>query len=141
VLEAEIADTTRSIAGITAARAPAVMARTGVGPDVAAALLVTMGDNPDRIGSEAGFAALCGVSPVPASSGLRDRHRLNRGGDRQANRALDVVVLSRMRWHAPTRAYVERRTAEGKGKKEIMRCLKRYVARELHPLLVAAIRG
>jgi transposase len=141
VLQEEIADTTRVIDRITAATAPELRARTGVGPDVAAALLVAMGDNPDRIEDEAAFAALCGVNPVPASSGTRDRHRLNRGGDRQANRALHIVVLSRMRWHAPTRAYVERRTTEGKGKKEIMRCLKRYVARELHPLLLAARDG
>jgi transposase len=140
-LEAELADTVRALDRLTAAAAPALRATFGVGPDTAASLLATAGDEPDRIGSEAAFAALCGVSPVPASSGLTTRHRLNRGGDRQANRALHAVVLTRMATHAPTRAYVARRTAEGKGKREIMRCLKRYVARELHPLILAAVQG
>ncbi|OHV39774.1 transposase [Pseudofrankia sp. EUN1h] len=85
--------------------------------------------------SEAAFAMLCGVAPLPASSGRTHRYRLNRGGDRQANAALYRVVLSRLRWDARTRAYVERRTKEGKSKKEIIRCLKRYVARELYAIL------
>lgn len=137
----EVADCTRDLDRITADVSPELRAVFGVGPDVAAALIVAAGDNPDRIGTEAAFAALCGVSPVSASSGLRNRHRLNRGGDRQANCALHRVVLTRMASHATTRAYVARRTAEGKGKKEIMRCLKRYVARELHPLLVGRREG
>ena len=93
------------------------------------------GDNPERLRSEAAFSMLCGASPVEASSGQTIRHRLNRGGDRQANAALYRVVLVRMRHHAPTRAYVERRTEEGKSKAEIIRCLKRYVAREVYRLL------
>ena len=97
---------------------------------------------PDRLRPEAAFAALCGASPIPASSGLRTRHRLNRGGDRQANlRALHVIVLTRSRHHGPTRAYVERRTAEGRTKREMIRCLKRYVAREVFPLLAAPMAG
>ena len=93
------------------------------------------GDNNDRIRSEAAFAKLCGVCPIPASSGKTTRHRLNRGGNRQANAALYRTVIVRMHWHAETIAYVERRTAEGLSKKEIIRCLKRYVLRELYALL------
>ena len=96
---------------------------------------MTAGDNPGRLRSEAAFAALCGASPIPASSGKTTRHRLNRGGDRQANAALHRVVVVRLRWHPPTQAYLARRLAEGKTKAEIMRCLKRYVAREIHGLL------
>jgi transposase len=136
-LEAEIADATAAMDRLTAERAPALRGVFGVGPDVAAALLVTVGDNPDRLRSEASLAALCGVSPIPASSGLRTRHRLNRGGDRQANRALHTMTIVRMRYHAPTRAYVARRTAEGRRKPEIIRCLKRYLVRELHPILTS----
>ena len=107
----------------------------GVGPDAAARFLLTAGDNPARLRSEAAFAALCGASPIPASSGKTTRHRLNRGGDRQANAALHRVVLVRLRWHPPTQAYLARRLHDGKTKPEIMRCLKRYVAREIHGLL------
>ena len=95
----------------------------GVGVDVAGQLLVTAGGNPDRVRSEAAFAMLCGVAPLPASSGKTRRHRLNRGGDRQANAALYRVTLCRLRWDPRTRAYAERRTAEGLSKKEIIRCL------------------
>ncbi|WP_417554086.1 transposase [Microbispora sp. NBC_01189] len=109
----------------------------GVGPETAAQLLITCGDNPDRLTSSAAFAALCGVAPIPASSGKTTRHRLSRGGDRQANRALYLIVLARMAWCSRTRAYVARRTAEGKSKKEIIRCLKRYVARELFKVLTS----
>jgi transposase len=117
--------------------APEGLADTyGVGTQVAATLLSTVGDNPGRLASEASFAALCGVSPVDASSGKQVRHRLNRGGDRQANSALWRVVRTRMRHDPRTIAYVERRTAEGKTTKEIIRCLKRYVAaRELYKVL------
>ena len=93
--------------------------------------LLLVGDNHDRIRSEAAFAKLCGVCPIPASSGKTQRHRLNRGGNRQANAALYRVVVTRMRGHQPTVDYVQRRTAEGKSKPEIIRCLKRYVAREI----------
>ena len=115
--------------------APTLVARHGVGTDTAGALLVAAGDNPERLGQEAAFAHLCGVSPIEASSGKVTRHRLNRGGDRQANQALWRIVMVRMVSDPDTRAYVERRTKEGKSKREIMRCLKRYVARELFPLL------
>jgi transposase len=98
-------------------------------------LLVTAGENHDRLTSEAAFAMLCGVAPIPASSGKTTRHRLNRGGDRHANAALYRVVLCRLRWDPSTRAYAERRTKDGLSKKEIIRCLKRYVARELYQVI------
>lgn len=107
----------------------------GLGPETAAQLLTTIGDNPDRVISEAGFAALCGVAPIPASSGKTRRHRLSRGGDRQANRALHMITLSRLARCPRTRAYAARRTAEGLSKKDIIRCLKRYIARELYKTL------
>ncbi|MFJ7782354.1 IS110 family transposase, partial [Streptomyces albidoflavus] len=113
----------------------------GVGADVAGQLLATAGDNPDRLTSEAAFAHLCGAAPIPASSGRRDRHRLNRGGDRAANRALHTIVLSRMRWDERTRAYVERRTGEGLTKKDIMRCLKRHGAREVYRILIKSLHA
>ncbi|MFD9624204.1 transposase, partial [Streptomyces virginiae] len=107
----------------------------GVGPDSAAALLVSAGDNPERLAREASFAALCGTSPVEASSGKTQRRRLNRGGDRQANAALYRIVLSRLRWDDRSRDYLRRRLAEGKTRREIIRCLKRYVAREIYRLI------
>jgi transposase len=112
--------------------APALVARSGIGTDTAGALLVAAGDNPDRLTSEAAFAALCGVSPLDASSGLQRRHRLNRGGDRHANNALWRIALVRMSHCPRTRAYVERRTQEGRTKREIIRCLKRHIAREIY---------
>ncbi len=112
--------------------APQLVTRLGVGTDTAGALLVAAGDNPQRLRSEASFAALCGVSPIEASSGQHQRHRLNRGGNREANNALWRIVLVRMAHDPRTRHYVARRTTEGRTKKEIMRCLKRYVAREIY---------
>jgi transposase len=123
---------------LVAAAAPALLAVKGVGTETAAALLVAGGDNPERLRSEAAFAHLCGVAPIPASSGKTTRHRLNRGGNREANWALYLIAVGRMAWHRPTRAYVKRRTKEGKSKAEIIRCLKRYIARELYRILVAA---
>jgi transposase len=120
---------------LVAATAPKMVARHGVGTDTAGALLVAAGDNPGRLLNEAAFAHLCGASPIEASSGKVTRHRLNRGGARQANHALWRIVMTRMVSDPDTRAYVERRTKEGKSKREIIRCLKRYVARELFPLL------
>jgi transposase len=117
---------------LVADTAPDLVARYGVGTDTAGALLVTAGDNPARLGNEAAFAHLCGVAPIEASSGKVTRHRLNRGGDRQANHALWRIVITRMSTDPATRAYVARRTKEGKSKREIIRCLKRYVARELY---------
>jgi transposase len=112
--------------------APALVALPGVGVDTAGQLLVTAGDNPQRLRSEAAFAHLCGTAPIPASSGRTHRHRLNRGGDRRANNALWRIALVRMRCHPPTRAYVQRRTKQGLSKLDIMRCLKRYIAREVY---------
>jgi transposase len=114
---------------------PTLIAIFGVGPDTAGQLLVTAGNNPERLRSEAAFAMLCGAAPLPASSGRTDRHRLNRGGDRQANAALYRIVITRLATDPRTRAYVERRTADGLTKKEIIRCLKRYVAREVYAAL------
>ena len=107
-----------------------------MGTDTAATLRVTAGDNPERLRNEAAFARLCGVAPQPASSGKTTRHRLSRGGDRQANRALHLLAVRRMGWDPATRADVQRRTAEGLSTPEILRCLKRSIARELYPLLV-----
>ena len=120
---------------LTAQAAPALLARPGIGVDTVAQLLITTGDNPERLHSEAAFARLTGVAPVPASSGRTDRHRLSRGGDRQANRALHTVVLVRMHRDEKTKAYVRRRTEQGLGKKDIIRCLKRAVAREVYRFL------
>jgi transposase len=136
-LEEEITVADARLRPATAAVAPRTAALFGAGPDVAGQLLVTAGDNPERLRSEAALAHLTGISPLPASSGRTDRHRLNRGGDRAANAAIHRIVLCRMRYHAPTRAYVARRTAQGLSKKEIMRCLKRYVVREVHTALLA----
>jgi transposase len=134
-LDAEIGLLAGRLDQLTTTTAPTLRQLLGVGPDSAAALLIAAGDNPRRLRSEAAFAALCGSSPVEASSGKTVRHRLNRGGDRQANAALHRIVIVRLRWHQPTRDYVARRTAEGKTKKEIIRCLKRYVAREVFAVL------
>jgi len=120
---------------LTVQTAPALLEAFGVGPDTAATLLVTAGSNPERLKSEATFAALCGVSPIPASSGKTNRHRLNRGGDRQANAALHRVVIVRLRHEDRTKAYMKRRTGEGMTKTEVIRCLKRYVAREVFGIL------
>ncbi|MBL7405390.1 IS110 family transposase, partial [Escherichia coli] len=115
--------------------APDLVARNSIGSNGAAQLLLTAGDNPERLRSEAGFAALCGVSPVPASSGKTVRHRLNRGGDRAANSALHIIAIGRLRTDERTKAYVARRIAEGHSKLEAIRCLKRYIAREVFTLI------
>jgi len=117
------------------ARAPSLLDLPGVGPDSAAILLIAAGDHPQRLHSEAAWAHLCGVAPIPASSGKITRWRLNPAGDRQANHALWRIVLTRMSFDPRTRAYVARRTEGGKSKPEIIRCLKRYVAREVYPHL------
>ncbi|EKH1299118.1 IS110 family transposase [Escherichia coli] len=109
----------------------------GVGPQTAAVLLSTAGDNPERLRNEASLAALCGVNPLPASSGKTVRHRLNRGGNRAANNALWTIAMVRMRGYPQTQSYVARRSAQGLSSKEIQRCLKRYIVRELYPLLLA----
>jgi transposase len=135
-LTAEIAELDTLIGPLVATINPALTALLGVGADIAGQLLVTTGENPHRVHSEAAFAMLCGVAPLPASSGRTDRHRLNRGGDRQANAAIYRIVLSRLRWDPRTRAYADRRTAQGLTKKEIIRCLKRYIAREVYTALL-----
>ena len=126
------------IVPLVTARAPALLALHGVGPDTAALLLIAAGDHPERLRSEAAWAHLCAVAPIPASSGKVTRHRLNPGGNREANHALWRIVITRMSNHPVTRVYVERRTAEGLSKTEIIRCLKRYVAREVYRHLRAA---
>jgi transposase len=136
-LEAGIKALDVSLDHLLTAAAPQLLERFGVGTDSAGALLVAAGDNPERLRSEAAFSMLCGSSPVKASSGMTKRHRLNRGGDRQANAALHRIVVVRLRYHQPTKDYLLRRVAEGKSKAEIVRCLKRYVAREVYSLLKA----
>ena len=137
-LNDEVAALEELIDPLVAELAPQLLAAPGIGVEIAGQLLVTAGDNPKRLRSEAGFAMLCGVSPLPASSGLTQRHRLNRGGDRQANRALHMAVISRIRMDPKTQAYVARRTTDGLSKKEIIRCLKRYLARDIYYLLKPA---
>lgn len=140
-LTAELAALNTELAALTRQAAPRLLGRPGVGIETAGQLLVTAGDSPDRLHSEAALAALCGASPVEASSGKTVRHRLNRGGDRQANNALWVIALTRQRDDPRTRSYAERRTKQGKTTKEIMRLLKRYLARELFPLLKADLQA
>jgi transposase len=134
-LDEEITELDTTIAELSEQTNPALVAVFGVGPETASTLLVTAGTNPNRVKTEAAFAMLCGVAPLPASSGPNTRYRLNRSGDRQANAALHRIALVRMRWHQPTRDYVQRRLTEGKTKREIIRCLKRYIAREIYKIL------
>jgi transposase len=130
-LSAEIAELDQLLKPLVAAINLDLLALPGVGVEIAGQLLVTAGQNVDRLTSEAAFAMLCGAAPIPASSGQTHRHRLNRGGDRQANSALWRIVITRMRTDELTKAYVQRRTRQGLSKPEIIRCLKRYVAREI----------
>ena len=117
-------------------RAPHLLDEFGIGVDTAAEILIVAGDNPERIKSEAAFAKLAGISPIPAGSGITSgKHRINHGGHRQLNAAIYRTVMVRMRFHQPTIEYVARRTAEGKSKRDIIRCLKRYVIRELYHLV------
>jgi len=140
-LDAEIAELDTELGPLTRQAAPALLQLFGVGPQTAGQLLASAGDNPQRMRSEAAFAHLAGVAPVPASSGRTHRHRLNRGGDRAANNALHTIVLVRMRHDERTRTYVDRRTKEGLSKKDIMRCLKRFVAREVYRALTTTPTG
>jgi transposase len=137
-LSREIAELDVQLDRLVAETAPELICLPAIGTDHAATLLLTVGDNPERLGIEASFASLCGVSPVEASSGKVVRHRLNRGGNRDANRALHLICVVRMRIDERTRRYVARRTAEGKSRREIMRCLKRYIAREVYRVLLSA---
>jgi len=137
-LHDEIKTHAKHLKTLTRTAAPQLLDAYGVGLDIAAQILITAGDNAHRVRNEAAFAKLCGVCPIPTGSGKTNgRHRLNRGGNRQANAALYRAVIVRMRWHEPTIAYVARRTTDGLSKKEIIRCLKRYLARELYQLLPA----
>jgi transposase len=137
-LDAERKEIDKLLAQLLTDTAPGLLGLYGVGKDSAAALLVAAGDNPDRLRSEAAWSHLCGVTPIEASSGKTIRHRLNTGGDRQANAALWHIVITRMSSDPRTRLYVERRTKEGLTKKEIIRVLKRYVARQIYPYLAVA---
>jgi transposase len=139
-LDEEIREADREIGPLVTQAAPRLIALPGIGPETAGQLLTSTGDNPDRLRSEAAFAHLCGAAPVPASSGRTNRHRLNRGGDRAANNALHTIVLVRMKYDQRTQEYVARRTAEGMTKKDIVRCLKRFVAREVYRHLPHMIR-
>jgi transposase len=131
-LDLEIRELDKAIKTVLDQIAAPLLARHGVGYETAGALLATAGDNPDRISNEGSYAALCGSSPVQISTGKTNRHRLNRAGDRQANSALWTIVMARIRSkHAPTIAYIERRTTNGLSKRDAIRCLKRYVAREI----------
>jgi transposase len=134
-LDGQLARLDEFIVPLVTARAPGLLGLYGVGPDTAAMLLVTAGDHPERLRSEAAWAHLCATAPLSASSGKVTRYRLNPGGDRQANHALYRIVITRLSSHPPTRAYADRRGKEGLSKKEIIRCLKRYVAREVYPHL------
>jgi transposase len=136
-LSEEIAELDTHLGRLVAQAAPELICLPGIGTDNAATLLVVAGDNPQRLRSEASFASLCGVAPIEASSGKVVRHRLNRGGNREANRALYMICLARMRRDRRTQEYVARRTQEGKSKREIIRCLKRYVAREVYRVLIS----
>ena len=134
-LSEEIAELDAQLGRLVVEVAPGLISRPGIGTHHAATLLVLAGDNPERLNTEASFASLCGVSPIEASSAKVVRHRLNRGGNRDANRALHMICVVRMGSDERTRRYVARRTAEGKSKWEIMRCLKRYIAREVYRVL------
>ena len=140
-LDAEITELDRATKTILDTIAPALLARPGLGYETVGALLCTAGDNPDRLATESSFASLCGTAPVPISTGNSNRRRLNRAGDRRANSALWTVVMVRIRsGHPPTIAYLERRVAEGHSKRDAIRCLKRYVAREIYDDIQAITR-
>lgn len=135
-LSQEIIQLDRKLKQLTDEYAPGMRRQFGLGPQTVATLLTVAGENSERLKNEAAFAALCGVNPLPASSGKTIRHRLNRGGSRAANNSLWTIAMVRMRSDPRTRTYVERRTADGLTSKEIHRCLKRYIARELFPIMM-----
>ena len=129
-LDEEIRAADKDLTILVAAAAPTLVAAHGIGTHTAARLIITAGGNPDRIHSSPAFTRLCGAAPIPVASGKTHRMRLHRGGDRQANRALHMIVIGRMKNHAPTKAFVQRKLAEGKSKRDAIRALKKYVARE-----------
>lgn len=135
-LSQEVDTLDKQLDRLTKDHAQSLRSQFGIGPQTAATLMSVAGDNPGRLKSESALAALCGVNPLPASSGKTVRHRLNRGGSRAANNAIWTIAMVRMRSDPRTKAYVERRTSEGLTSKEICRCLKRYIARELYPLIL-----
>jgi transposase len=141
LLDEEIAALDRQLGRLVHSAAPRTTELLGISTGHAGQLLVSAGQNVERLRGEASFAALCGVSPLPASSGKTSRHRLNYGGDRDANRALHLIAVCRLRYCPRTRAYANRRAAEGKSKAEILRCLKRYIARETYRTLRADLAG
>jgi transposase len=134
-LDQEISDSDALLHGLVTKLAPQLIAATGIGTETAGQILVTVGDNPERVHSEAAFAMLCGVAPLPASSGKTQRHRLNRGGDRQANRALHIIAITRKRCDPRTQAYLKKKTAQQHTRREATRSLKRLIAREVYYLL------
>ncbi|WP_010541492.1 IS110 family transposase [Dietzia alimentaria] len=136
-LDEEIAEANEHLKAILEEHAPNLMQVYGVGTEAASQMLITVGENAQLLNTEASLARICGVAPIPASSGQTTRHRLHRGGDRAANCAIHLIVINRLRWHEQTRAYNERRIQEGKTKKEIIRCLKRAVVRELYRAIQA----
>lgn len=138
-LSTEITDLETQIHDLIQTVCPQLLELHGVGLETAAQLLITAGDNPDRINTPAEFATLCGTAPIPASSGNTNKHRLSRGGDRQANRALYIIALTRLATCPRTRAYRDRRTSEGLSTREIIRCLKRYIARHIHKVLITSM--
>lgn len=141
-LDQEISDLTGAIHKLVMKQAPQLVEAFGVGVDTAAEILVVTGDNPERIKSEAALAKLAGISPIPTGSGMTSgRYRINQGGHRQLNAAIYRTVIVRMQHHEPTKAYVARRTAEGKSKRDIIRCLKRYVIREIYHLVRPASKA
>jgi transposase len=140
-LAAEIHDLQTRITTAIDNSMPQLLEVSGIGLDSAAALLIAAGDNPQRLRTEASFAALCGVSPAEASSGKTQRLRLNRGGNRSANAALYRAILTRLRWDQVTQEYLRRRTAEGLSKREVIRCLKRYLARTVYRIITAPAPG
>jgi transposase len=137
VLDSELLELDRQLEQLVATAAPRTVKLFGVGPQSAGQLLVTAGQNIERLHGEAAFARLCAAAPIPASSGRTTRHRLDYGGDRQANRALHMIAVSRLRHCERTRAYAMRRKADGLNRREILRCLKRYIARETYHTLRA----
>ena len=140
-LNAEVKSHDVVIASLAKACSPTLCDGFGIGPDTAAELLIVFGDNPERVRSEAAFAKLCGVAPIPASSGMTNRHRLAWNGQRQANAAIYRTAIVRMQHHQPTKDYVARRTAEGLSKRDVIRCLKRFIAREVYGCVMADFRA
>lgn len=141
LLDEEINEANQELDALLRQHAPTLLNVFGAGTETVGQLLTTAGQNSHRLRSEASLARLCGVAPIPASSGATHRHRLHRGGDRDANSAIHLIVINRLRWHQPTKDYVERRTTDGKNKKEIIRCLKRAVVRELYRALQTDLKA